>query len=246
MSKSIVLIPTYNEEENIGLMIDKINSLNKGYDILIIDDNSKDSTASIVRDKMQSKNNVFIKNRFKKKGLGPSYVDGFKWAIEKKYDYIFQMDGDFSHNPNDLEKLIDSCKRDNLDFCIGSRYKNGISVINWPISRIFISYMASKYVNFITGMPIKDPTSGFGCYKRVVLEKIMASHKSNFKGYIFQIDIKFRAWSKGFKLGEIPIIFKNRTLGRSKMNYKILWEAIIGVFLIKLKQILHVSTYKKC
>jgi len=237
MSDSLVIIPTYNEKGNIDNIINEIFSLEKEFDILIIDDNSPDGTADIVKQLIPKySNRLFIEERPGKLGLGTAYILGFKWAINKKYDYIFEMDADFSHNPKDLIRLYNACANDGYDIAIGSRYIKGVNVVNWPISRVLMSYFASSYVRFITGMDIKDTTAGFKCYKRHVLERINLD-KIKFVGYAFQIEMKFTAWKLGFKIVEVPIIFTDRSVGTSKMSKDIFKEAVFGVISLKLRSI---------
>ena len=233
MSDSIVIIPTYNEKENIENIIRAVFGLEKVFNILIIDDGSPDGTASIVK-KLQQEfdNRLFIIERSGKLGLGTAYICGFKWAIENRYDFIFEMDADFSHNPNDLIKLYSACADGGADLAIGSRYCNGVNVVNWPLGRVLMSYYASAYVRTVTGMKIKDTTAGFKCYRRNVLETIELD-KIHFKGYAFQIEMKFTAYKCGFILTEVPIIFVNRVLGTSKMNTSIFGEALFGVLRLK-------------
>lgn len=232
-SDSIVIIPTYNEKENIENIIRAIFGLEKVFHILIIEDNSPDGTASIVRNLQgEFPDRLFMIERKGKLGLGTAYITGFKWAIEQKYDYIFEMDADFSHNPNDLPRLYNACATDGGDVAIGSRYISGVNVVNWPMGRVLMSYFASKYVRMITRLPIQDTTAGFKCYRREVLETIELD-RIRFKGYAFQIEMKFTAYKCGFKIIEVPVIFVNRELGTSKMNSSIFGEAIFGV--IKLK-----------
>lgn len=231
-SDSIVLIPTYNEKENISKIIDAVLGLEHQFDILVIDDNSPDGTAGIVEDIMTREPRVHILKRPGKQGLGTAYIAGFKWAIENKYDYIIEMDADFSHNPNDLIPLRAACAEDGADVSIGSRYITGVNVVNWPMGRVLMSYYASAYVRIVTGMSVRDTTAGFVCYRRKVLETIELD-KIQFKGYAFQIEMKFTAFKYGFKIKEVPIIFVNRVLGTSKMNSGIFGEAVFGV--IKLK-----------
>ncbi|MDP4270662.1 MAG: polyprenol monophosphomannose synthase [Bacteroidota bacterium] len=233
MSDSIVIIPTYNELENIENIIRAVFSQSHPFDVLIIDDGSPDGTANVVK-KLQGEfpDRLFIIERKGKLGLGTAYICGFKWAIEKKYDYIFEMDADFSHNPNDLVKLHDACAKDGADVAIGSRYITGVNVVNWPIGRVLMSYFASKYVRIVTGLHIADTTAGFKCYRRKVLETINLD-KIHFKGYAFQIEMKFTAYKCGFTLKEVPIIFINRELGVSKMNGGIFGEAVLGVLKLK-------------
>ncbi len=234
MSDSLVIIPMYNEKENAAAIIDAVIKLPHEFDILVIDDNSPDGTASIVKDKMkQYDNRVFIIERTGKLGLGTAYITGFKYAIEKGYDFIFEMDADFSHNPNDLLKLYEACHDNGADVAIGSRYVSGVNVVNWPMGRVLMSYYASKYVQFVTGLPVHDTTAGFVCYRRRVLET-MELDKIKFKGYAFQIEMKFTAYKCGFKIQEVPIIFVNRVLGTSKMSSGIFGEAVFGVIRLKL------------
>jgi dolichol-phosphate mannosyltransferase len=238
MSDSLVIIPTYNEKENIENMIRSILALPKTFDILIIDDNSPDGTALIVKDLQKKNSNVFLLERAGKLGLGTAYIAGFKWAIEKKYDFIFEMDADFSHNPEDLLKLYAACFEEGNDVAIGSRYISGVNVVNWPIGRVLMSYFASKYVRFVLGMGIADTTAGFKCYRREVLETIDLDN-IKFKGYAFQIEMKFTAFKLGFKIVEVPIIFVNRILGTSKMNSGIFGEAVWGVIRLKIHSFFH-------
>lgn len=237
MSDAIVIIPTFNEIENIESIIRAVFSQEKSFHILVVDDNSPDKTGECV-ERLQSEfpDSLFILNRTKKAGLGVAYLDGFKWALAKSYRYIFEMDADFSHNPDDLIKLYDACESGKADIAVGSRYVKGITVVNWPLSRILLSYGASRYVRFITGMKVKDSTAGFICYKRDVLEAINLS-KVRFVGYAFQIEMKFKAFKKGFKIIEIPVIFKDRVKGKSKMSGSIISEAIFGVISLKLKSL---------
>ena len=235
--ESIILIPTYNEKENIEKIIRYVFSLPDPFNILIIDDGSPDGTANIVKGLMeQFSGRLFIEERKGKLGLGTAYIHGFKWALERHYQYIFEMDADFSHNPNDLIKLYHACANEGAQMSIGSRYLTGVNVVNWPIGRVIMSYYASKYVQIITGMPINDATAGFVCYHRSVLEKINLD-KIKFKGYAFQIEMKFTAWKLGFKLKEVGIIFTDRSEGTSKMSKKIFKEAFFGVIELKLKSI---------
>ncbi len=237
MSDSLVIIPTYNEVENIENIIHAVFGLDRRFHILIVDDNSPDNTSEKVRRlQEQYSNSLFLKVREEKTGLGPAYIEGFKWALEKNYAYIFEMDADFSHNPTDLLKLYAACAEDGADIAIGSRYIKGINVVNWPLNRILLSYGASFYVRFITGMKVFDPTAGFICYRREVLEALNLD-EIKFVGYAFQIEMKFKAYLKKFKLVEVPIIFKDRVKGNSKMNYKIINEAIFGVLKMKFRSL---------
>ena len=233
MSDSIVIIPTYNEKENIEAIIRAVFGLEKKFHILIIDDGSPDGTSTIVK-RMQQEfpERLFLVERSGKLGLGTAYICGFKWAIEHKYDFVFEMDADFSHNPNDLPRLYAACAEQGADVAIGSRYCNGVNVVNWPLGRVLMSYFASVYVRIVTGMAIHDRTAGFKCYRRVVLETI-GLDKIHFKGYAFQVEMKFTAYKCGFKLVEVPIIFVNRVLGVSKMNSSIFGEALFGVLQLK-------------
>lgn len=226
--KKIVLIPTYNEKENIQSIISKVLSLPAGYHILVIDDGSPDGTASIVKSLMtQYTDRLFIEERSGKLGLGTAYIHGFKWALKNQYDYIIEMDADFSHNPNDLDRLIDACEQ-GADVSVGSRYVKGGATENWPIDRLIYSKGGSAYTRIITGMPVKDPTAGFVCYKNKVLASIDLD-KVNFIGYAFQIEMKFASWRLGFKIKEVPILFIDRKIGVSKMSKGIIKEAILGV-----------------
>lgn len=235
MSDALVIIPTYNEKENIEAIINAVFSQEKVFHILVVDDNSPDGTATIVRNLISKfPNQLFLENRTEKNGLGTAYIHGFKWAIKKKYDYIMEMDADFSHNPKDLVRLYDACKKDHFDVSIGSRYSRGVNVVNWPMKRVLLSYFASKYVRFITGIPIHDTTAGFVCYKRTVLETIQLD-KVKFVGYAFQIEMKFKSWKHQFKIKEVSVVFTDRTLGDSKMHKNIISEALFGVIKMKIK-----------
>ena len=237
MSKALVVIPTYNEIENIELLLQSIFSLQREFDVLVVDDNSPDGTAVVVRKQMaQYPERVFLIERKGKLGLGTAYIAGFKWALERDYDFIFEMDADFSHNPNDLIRLHDSCVQEEYDVSVGSRYVKGVNVVNWPMGRILMSWLASKYVRFITGMNIHDTTAGFVCYRRAVLEKINLD-KIQFVGYAFQIEMKFKAYLCKFKITEIPVVFTDRTRGESKMSSGIIAEAIFGVISMKFKSL---------
>lgn len=237
MSNTLVIIPTYNEKENIEAIIRAVFSQEKELDILIVDDSSPDGTGDIVNKLQNEFLNLFLEVRKEKNGLGTAYIHGFKWAISKNYEYIIEMDADFSHNPNDLIKLYDACAENGADFSIGSRYLNNkINVINWDFKRLFLSYFASKYVRFITQIPIYDTTAGFVCYKRKVLENIELD-KIKFVGYAFQIEMKFKAWKKKFKHKEISIIFTDRKKGTSKMSGSIISEAVFGVIKMRLERL---------
>lgn len=234
----LVIIPTYNEKENIEAIITAVMNLPLEYHVLIIDDGSPDGTATIVKDMMANKypGKLHLVERAGKLGLGTAYIAGFKWAIEHKYDYIFEMDADFSHNPEDLLKLYDTCANKGADVAIGSRYVSGVNVVNWPMGRVLMSYFASKYVRFVLGVNIHDTTAGFKCYRRQVLETIELD-KIRFKGYAFQIEMKYTAYKCGFQIQEVPIIFVNRVLGTSKMSGGIFSEALLGVIKLKLSSL---------
>lgn len=231
---SLVIIPTYNEKENIENIITAVTDLEEGFNVLVIDDGSPDGTAQIVKDLMNGrlKDRVFIVERSGKLGLGTAYIAGFKWAIEHKYDYIFEMDADFSHAPSDLPRLLKACKEEGYDMSIGSRYITGVNVVNWPMGRVLMSYFASKYVRCVTGLKIHDTTAGFACYRRQVLETIDLD-AIRFKGYAFQIEMKFTTHKCGFKIKEVPVIFVNRELGTSKMSGGIFSEALFGVMRLR-------------
>lgn len=233
MSDSIVIIPTFNEKENIDRILRKIFSLSKDFDVLIIDDNSPDGTALIVKEMMKELPGLFLLERKGKLGLGTAYIKGFKWSLEKTYEYIFEMDADFSHDPNDLLRLYEACSLKGADLAIGSRYITGINVINWPLRRVLMSYFASVYVRFVTGMKVMDTTAGFKCYRRRVLETINLD-KIKMKGYGFQIEMKFKTWKFGFRIIEVPIIFTERQEGNSKMSGGIFGEAFKGVIQMKI------------
>lgn len=243
MSKKIVIIPTYNERENIEDIIRAVFALQQSFDILIVDDNSPDGTASIVKNLKEQafKTNLHILERKEKNGLGTAYIDGFKWCLKNNYAYIFEMDADFSHNPNDLPKLYEALHH-GADVSIGSRYKTGVNVVNWPMSRVMLSYFASAYVRFITGLEIRDTTAGFVGYRNHVLASI-ALDDIKFRGYAFQIEMKYTAHKHGFKIEEVPIIFTDRTKGESKISNGIIQEAIFGVVSMKIKSFF--KKYKK-
>ena len=233
MSKSIVIIPTYNEFENISILLNKIINLSVFFHVLIVDDNSPDGTAKVVNEYTNTyKTRIFLESRIKKEGLGKAYTHGFNWALDRDYNYIFEMDADLSHNPEDLVRMQNELDNSNCDVIIGSRYVKGINVINWPLSRIILSYGASVYSRIITGLPVYDATSGFVGYKKEVLHKIDLK-SILFNGYAYQIELKFKAYKNNFRILEIPIIFKDRINGESKMNGNIIFEAVFG--LIKLK-----------
>lgn len=233
MTDRIVIIPTYNEKENIEAIIRKVFSLETLFDILIIDDNSPDGTAAIVKNLQKEFTQLHLLERKGKLGLGTAYIHGFKWCLERDYNYVFEMDADFSHNPEDLIRLHDACVNKG-DLAIGSRYVSGVNVVNWPMSRVLMSYFASKYVRCITGMKVHDATAGFVCYTRKVLETIELD-KIRFIGYAFQIEMKFTTWKYGFNIVEVPIIFTDRTEGTSKMSGGIFNEAVWGVIKMKLR-----------
>lgn len=237
-SDSVVIIPTYNEKENVAAIINAVASLPRQFDILIIDDNSPDGTADIVKRLQDGEHarRLHLIEREGKLGLGTAYITGFKWALENGYDYIFEMDADFSHNPQDLMALYKACATDGADMAVGSRYLTGVNVVNWPMGRVLMSYYASAYVRIVTGMPVRDTTAGFVCYSRRVLEAIDLD-AIRFKGYAFQIEMKFTAHQLGFKVVEVPIIFVNRVLGTSKMNSGIFGEAVFGVIRLKIDSI---------
>ncbi len=238
MSDALVIIPTYNEKENVEKMLKLVLSFDEKFHILIVDDGSPDGTADIVK-KLQENNKeaLHLEERKGKLGLGTAYIHGFEWALKRDYQYIFEMDCDFSHDPEDLKRLYKECKDNGADLAIGSRYINGVNVVNWPMGRVLMSYFASVYVRMITGMDVRDATAGFKCYRRSVLEA-MKFEKIKFKGYAFQIEMKFRAWRKGFNIVEVPIIFRDRTEGNSKMSGGIFTEAFFGVIRLKIASLL--------
>lgn len=242
MSDSLVIIPTYNEIENIEAIIKAVFALNKDFHVLIVDDNSPDGTSAKVSEMQKDfQNELFLETRMEKSGLGTAYIHGFKWAIARKYDYIFEMDADFSHNPEDLKRLYRACVN-GADVVVGSRYKKGVNVVDWPLYRVLLSYGASFYVKIITGMRVHDPTAGFVCYKRYVLENIDLD-SVRFIGYAFQIEMKFRAYLKNYKIEEVSIIFRDRVKGKSKMTGSIVKEAIFGVFMMKIRSLFHKSKF---
>lgn len=235
MSDTLVIIPTYNEKENVADIVQAVFSQDKEFDVLIVDDNSPDGTALIVQELINKfPNRLFLEIRKEKTGLGSAYIHGFKWALSKSYEYIIEMDADFSHNPNDLIRLYNACKIEGADMSVGSRYSIGVNVVNWPMKRVLMSYFASKYVRFITNIPVCDTTAGFVCYKRKVLETIKLN-KIQFVGYAFQIEMKFKAWKHQFNIKEVSVIFTDRTKGQSKMNGSIISEAVFGVIKLRLK-----------
>jgi dolichol-phosphate mannosyltransferase len=229
MQDTLVIIPTYNEKETIEKIVRATFAQKKAFDILVVDDNSPDGTSDIVK-KLQKEfpERLFLEIRLKKDGLGRAYIHGFHWALKRSYEYIIEMDADFSHNPKDLIRLYNKCVDEGADLSIGSRYSQGVNVVNWPMKRVLLSYFASKYVQFVTGMPFHDTTAGFVCYNRKVLETIQLD-KIKFVGYAFQIEMKFKAWKHGFNIQEVSVIFTDRTLGESKMSKTIITEAIFGI-----------------
>ena len=235
MSDALVIIPTYNEKENIEAIIKTVFEQEKDFHILVVDDNSPDGTAAIVKSLMKFyPEALFIEERKGKNGLGTAYIHGFKWGLTKGYAYIIEMDADFSHNPKDLIRLYNACAVDGADVSIGSRYSKGVNVVNWSMKRVLLSYFASKYVRFVTGIPVHDTTAGFVCYHRTVLEKIKLDN-IKFVGYAFQIEMKFKAWKHGFNIREVSVIFTDRTAGESKMSGGIVYEALFGVIKMKLR-----------
>lgn len=232
-SDSVIIIPTYNEKENIRNIIGAVLSLEHSFDVLVVDDGSPDGTSDIVKSIMvEHPGRVYIIERSGKLGLGTAYIAGFKWALQQNYEYVFEMDADFSHNPADVPALYEACAKDGYDLSIGSRYVTGVNVVNWPMGRVLMSYFASKYVRMITGIPVYDTTAGFNCYRRKVLETINLD-SIQFKGYAFQIEMKFTTYKCGFKIKEVPVIFVNRVLGESKMSGSIFSEAFFGVIKMK-------------
>lgn len=237
MSNALVVVPTFNEVENIERLLRNVFALQRQFDVLVVDDGSPDGTATVVKGLMEHwPDRLYILEREGKQGLGTAYIAGFKWALERDYEYVFEMDADFSHNPNDLIRLYNACHRDGNDLSIGSRYKTGVNVVNWPMSRVLLSWLASKYVRLVTGMDIYDTTAGFVCYRRKVLETIQLD-KIQFVGYAFQIEMKFKAYLRKFRIVEVPVIFTDRTRGESKMSSGIISEAIFGVISMKVKSI---------
>lgn len=244
MHKSLVITPTYNEKENVEAIIEKVFSVSDVAHMLIVDDNSPDGTADIVK-RLQTKypERLHLLQRKGKLGLGTAYIAGFKYAIERDYEYVFEMDADFSHNPTDLPKLYQECAENGAHLSIGSRYKNGVNVVNWPMSRVLMSYFASVYVRIVTGMPLNDATAGYVCYRKELLAALNLD-KIKFIGYAFQIEMKFKSWKKGFNVQEVPIIFTDRTKGVSKMSYKIFKEAFFGVIYLKINSLfIHPTKY---
>ena len=243
MSEALVIIPTYNEIENIGKIIDAVMRLSDGFDVLVIDDASPDGTQDAVLSKIeQYPGRVYMETRQGKLGLGTAYIHGFKWALSRQYGYVIEMDADFSHNPDDLPKLYHQCRDHGADIAIGSRYVSGVNVVNWPMRRVLMSYFASMYVRVITRMPLRDSTAGFVCYRAEVLRTLNLDN-IQFKGYAFQIERKFKSWFRKFKIVEVPIVFVNRQLGTSKMNSSIFGEAVFGVISLRLKSIFSRKTF---
>ena len=237
MTDAVVIIPTFNEAENVQAIIKAVFSLDSAFDVLIVDDNSPDGTANLVRELQKNyPDRLYLEVRKEKSGLGTAYIHGFKWCLKKGYNYIFEMDADFSHNPNDLERLYYACKIDGADMSIGSRYVKGVNVVNWPIGRVILSYMASKYVRLITGMKIYDTTAGFVCYHRKVLEALNLD-EIRFIGYAFQIEMKYNAYRQHFKIVEVPIVFTDRIRGESKLSKSIISEAVFGVIKMKYRSL---------
>ena len=235
MSKNLVIIPTYNESENITNILDKVFGLDEPFEVLVVDDNSPDGTAGLVKNyRNETGHRLYLLERAGKEGLGKAYIAGFNWALERDYQFIFEMDADFSHDPHDLPRLLKPCRDEGYDIAVGSRYVTGVNVVNWPIARVLMSYFASVYVRWVTGLPIYDTTAGFKCYRREVLQAIDLK-RVRFKGYAFQIEMKFTAWKMGFKLKEVPIIFTDRTEGESKMTGGIFNEAVFGILKMKWK-----------
>lgn len=243
MSEALVIIPTYNEIENIGKIIDAVMRLSDGFDVLVIDDASPDGTQDTVLSKIeQYPGRVYMETRQGKLGLGTAYIHGFKWALSRQYGYVIEMDADFSHNPDDLPRLYHQCRDHGADIAIGSRYVSGVNVVNWPMRRVLMSYFASMYVRVITRMPLRDSTAGFVCYRAEVLRTLNLDN-IQFKGYAFQIEMKFKSWFRKFKIVEVPIVFVNRQFGTSKMNSSIFGEAVFGVISLRLKSIFSRKTF---
>ena len=235
MQDTLVIIPTYNEKENIEAIVLAVFSQKKAFDILVVDDNSPDGTATIVNSlQKEFHERLFLEVRKGKTGLGTAYIHGFKWALQRNYQYVIEMDADFSHDPKDLLRLYNTCAVEDADVSVGSRYSKGVNVVNWPMKRVLLSYFASRYVRIISGLPVQDSTAGFVCYKRNVLETINLN-KIKFVGYAFQIEMKFKAWKHGFTIKEVSVIFRDRTRGQSKMSTAIMSEALFGVIKMRLK-----------
>jgi dolichol-phosphate mannosyltransferase len=245
MSKAVVVVPTYNEIENIERLLRTVFSLQREFHVLVVDDNSPDGTATVVEENFKTyPEKLFLLKRAEKTGLGTAYIAGFEWALQHGYDYIFEMDADFSHNPNDLIRLFNACHKEGNDVAIGSRYVKGVNVVNWPMSRVLMSWLASKYVRFVMGIDIYDTTAGFICYRRRVLEKINLDN-IRFVGYAFQIEMKFKAYLSEFKIKEVPVIFTDRNKGESKMSSGIISEAIFGVIAMKFKSVFNKKRFNK-
>lgn len=235
MAENLVIIPTYNEKDNIENVLQKVFALKTSFDVLVVDDSSPDGTYTIVQEMQKKYSQLHLEIRKEKEGLGKAYTHGFKWALKNNYQYIFEMDADLSHNPKDLPRLLEALKNGN-DLAVGSRYSHGVNVVNWPMSRVLLSFIASKYARFVTRLPISDATAGFVGYRREVLETLDLN-KIKFKGYGFQIEMKFKAWKKNFKLVEVPIIFTNRVAGESKINTNIMGEAVFGILMLRIRSI---------
>jgi len=245
MSNGLVVIPTYNEIENIERLLRNVFALQRSFDVLVVDDNSPDGTGQKVQElQTEYPDQLFLVQRSGKLGLGTAYITGFKWSLERDYEYIFEMDADFSHNPNDLIRLYNACIKGGYDLAIGSRYVKGVNVVNWPMSRVLLSWLASKYVRFVTGMNIYDTTAGFICYRRKVLEQINLD-KIQFVGYAFQIEMKFKAYLSKCRIIEVPVVFTDRTKGESKMSGSIISEAIFGVLKMKFKSLIGKKNYNE-
>jgi len=235
MPENLVIIPTYNEKENMEAVLRETFSLEIPFDVLVVDDNSPDGTANLVKTLQLNYPRLFLEVRKEKDGLGKAYTHGFRWALERDYQFIFEMDADLSHNPKDLPRLLEALKKD-ADVAVGSRYSHGVNVVNWPMSRVLLSFIASKYARFVTGLPVHDATAGFVGYRRIVLETLDLN-QIKFKGYGFQIEMKYKAWRKKFRIQEVPIIFTNRVYGESKISSNILGEAVFGILMLRIRSI---------
>lgn len=235
MPENLVIIPTYNEKENMEAVLRETFSLETPFDVLVVDDNSPDGTANLVKELQLNYPRLFLEVRKEKDGLGKAYTHGFRWALERDYQFIFEMDADLSHNPKDLPRLLEALKSD-ADVAVGSRYSHGVNVVNWPMSRVLLSFIASKYARFVTGLPVHDATAGFVGYRRIVLERLDLN-QIKFKGYGFQIEMKYKAWRKKFRIQEVPIIFTNRVYGESKISSNILGEAVFGILMLRIRSI---------
>lgn len=235
MPENLVIIPTYNEKDNMEAVLREVFSLEPQFDVLVVDDSSPDGTGQIVQNLQQNYSHLYLEIRKEKEGLGKAYTHGFKWALERDYQYIFEMDADLSHNPKDLPRLLEALKN-GADVAIGSRYSHGVNVVNWPMTRVLLSFIASKYARLVTGLPIHDATAGFVGYRRIVLQTLDLN-QIKFKGYGFQIEMKYKAWRKKFSLQEVPIIFTNRIAGESKINSNILGEAVFGILMLRIRSI---------